>query len=122
MPYRLERHEHISIVRWQGCFDLAAGRQVIHLLWSDGQFTNPYVLLDWRAGENGLRSGDLTLIADFMRRFMHQRHYGRIAYLVRPEYVAMAHWMRRAMHGAPFELKVFTDEEPALEWLEAFLA
>jgi len=121
MPYTVQQRDHITVIRWTGRFDLEGAKQVIHLAWANDQFHNPYLLLDLRDGANGMRPGDMQLAADFVKRFMRRRAYGRIAYVVQSRHVAMVEWFVLALREAPYELLAFTQEQPAMEWLEVML-
>ena len=119
MPFTTQRRGDLCIAQCTGHMDLVQTGELLRQLWTrEGQFTNPYVLLDARDCTESFSSPELDRIAVTINTVAHHQRYGRIAMLMPPDRMDRAQALIRRLSNPPFEMAAFSDETEAMDWLE----
>ena len=119
MPFTTRLHNDLCIVQCTGNMDLPQTGALLRQLWTrDGQFTNPYILLDARECVETFTAQEFDRIATTINTVASHQRYGRIAMLMTPARVDRALALIRRLVDPPFEMQAFSDEADAMDWLE----
>lgn len=121
MGFSVEHKEHMTAITVTGRFDLEAAGRLVHTSWSNGQFTNPYLLLDMRGCDAAMSEDEFAKLTSFMKQYSTKRLYGRIAFVVRSEQMETIQAYREALGDTSYEIKAFSHPATAESWLETML-